>query len=312
MISDQFTYGIEIEVMDADTTISPEKFMGSWNQVEYEVVNSDGSTNKTSNLGGEFNLIPSNSIEEQIELLKEFKKTYPNAITNYRNTTHIHIGVPGLKNDLEAILGFFRYIEDNLDYFLQYVVPMSHKPRREDFATPSEYKRARLYHSRQYPWFAHRVPQDRVKKILESTSLREFYVKHFWYNEEFEKYEKLANVKRACINFLSLFYHGTVEFRCWPPTINLSELEDYYEFSDRITRAALWDHSMTIEKIWNSKEWKIPPLRPMIPWMEKSYKKERNKYHRELKEHFFTLEKDFPEYYDEAIMSRWKERFHDF
>ena len=312
MISDKFTYGLELEVQDIDITIMPDEYLGSWNAIEYGIVNSDGTTNRCNNKGGEFNLKPTDSIKGQIELLKKFKETYPLASAGYRDVTHIHIAIPGLKDDIDALLKFFVYVEDNMDFILKYLCPPFPEPKREDYPTNPDFKRAKWFYYRKSSWFRHRVPQDRVQEILKATTPNEFYVKHFWFNEDYGKYEKLANIKRAAINFMSIFYHGTVEFRFFTATVNLLEIEDFYEFCDQVTRAALWDHSMTIEKIWNSREWKIPPFPPMSQWLEKSYLTRHRVNRKALNKHFYNTKKNYPDYYDEVIGARWKERFHDF
>ena len=307
MISDKFTYGSEIEWSDANASITPPPHIGKWNIEEWTNVNSDGIPNdptlRATTRGGEFNLNYSNSIDEHVDLLRQLKEFYPDGIINYRTSGHIHIGVPGLIDDFPSILRLFKYWEDNMDFFLKYVVPKPAEVKREDYSKKIHYQRQRIWNLRHITWFRHRVPSDRVEKILQSKSLREFQLNHYYFNEEKQMYDINYDFRRANVNFLSLIKHGTIEYRAFTGTLNLYEFKDYLEFYDQATRAGLWDHSITIEKIWNSREWKFPPSWPMIQWLEESFtKKVRHRIKNQIKSN--------PEYVRYKIMMKEKNRWH--
>jgi len=311
MISDKFTYGSEIEWSDADASITPPEHLGTWNDQEWTNVNSDGVPNDPSfthtTKGGEFNLKFSNSIEEHVDLLRQLKEFYPDGIINYRTSGHIHIGVPGLLEDFDAIIRLFTYWEDNMDFFLKYIVPKPADVKREDYSKKIHYQRQRIWNMRHVPWFRSRLPQDRVERILKAKNLRELQICHFRFDEEKQAFDTEYDFRRANVNFLSLIKHGTIEYRAFTGTLNVHEFKDYLEFYDLATRAGLWDHSMTIEKIWNSREWKFPPSWPMIQWLEESFTKgvrERSKNKRRI------MSSEFRDYQEHANFLREENRWH--
>lgn len=312
MISDKFTYGAEIEWSDADLRKPPPPNLGSWNQYEWTQVNSDGSPNDpdllTTTIGGEFNLRPCDSIDELVDLLRQLKEAYPEGTLNYRTSGHIHIGVPGLADDFDAIKSLFNYWEDNMDFFLQYVVPRPPVVHREDYSKKMHYQRARIWSMRHIPWFRSRHPKDRSDRLRSAKNMREFQLYHYRYDEEKKMFDTKYDFRRVNVNFLSLIKHKTIEYRAFPGTLNEYEFRDYLEFYDMATRAGLWDHSMTIEKIWNSREWKIPPAWPMIQWMEESFTRQVRNRNKTIRTHYLenqTLREGFVHGQSIRESTRW-------
>ena len=101
-----FTYGCEHEFADwsVDSKL-PEGCL--WNHDDYTIVNSNGIANdpkgKLWRFGGEINTRPTSSIEEQCDILSQLKMLQPTPKINYRSNLHVHVRVPGLKNDLELV-----------------------------------------------------------------------------------------------------------------------------------------------------------------------------------------------------------------
>ena len=116
MIScDGWSYGVELEYGNSYRFCElPEG--ASWNDKDNTCVSSTGIANdpdgKLYKYGGEINTKPTYSIEEQIAHIKEINsRLSPSPLVNYRSNLHIHIRVPGLRDDLEACKKLLRYID---------------------------------------------------------------------------------------------------------------------------------------------------------------------------------------------------------
>ena len=274
MLSDKFTYGIELEWVDCDARTPIPSKLGSWNFLDFTMVNSDGVAVDPrliiTTKGAEINTRPTNSIEEQIFIIKELISLLPDATTNYRCLTHIHVGVKNLENDIDGLIKIFQYIQDNQDFVFD-VILKKDPIAWEDFPSKVDFKMARLYNFRLFNWCKKKTDPEKVIKILQSPTVQEFSRRH--YDSNHEQFNSLR--MRAGINIMSVFKHKTVEFRCFPGTMDLEEYRNCYEFADAFTRAALFDHSMTAEKIWNSREWKFPKWEKFDRNLERGFLKTR-------------------------------------
>jgi hypothetical protein len=90
------------------------------------IVNSNGIANdpkgKAYRFGGEFNTPPTDTIEGQVGCLQQLREHYPEATINYRSNLHLHIRVPGLRNDLNALKLLQAHIHEHLPRVLAEVI----------------------------------------------------------------------------------------------------------------------------------------------------------------------------------------------
>ena len=271
----KFTYGAEIEWSDVErTTPIPEQY-GVWDKDETTIMNSNGeaidATGKRNTLGGEINTRPTDSIEEQVEAFTELKSLL-NPVVLYRNSTHVHIGVPGLVEDVDALKHLFQYVQDNQD-FVYYEMLAREAPTAEEFPDPEDLKLAKNFNRQRKYWSKARVPPNRAANILQTTTPKEFYDKHFQYSEEHGRYLYSIGIVRAGINVRALFKYGTVEFRTFAGTTDSEEFRSCLEFADEFVRAGLNDHTRTARDIYESREWKFPPWPPFIPELDRVFLK---------------------------------------
>ena len=102
-----WTYGVELEYGNCDRSIENLPDGAKWNNLDNTCVSSTGIANdpqgKLYKFGGEINTRPTTSTDEQVEHIARVNKFLrdngPAPIVNDRSNLHIHIRVPGLKDN---------------------------------------------------------------------------------------------------------------------------------------------------------------------------------------------------------------------
>lgn len=269
---EDFTYGLELEWSDVDIRVQlPEA--ASWSKKEWLIVNSDGTANdptgKRTHLGGEINTVPSSTVEGQVQLVDELQRLLnPKAL--YRGSVHVHIGVPGLVEDIEGLVKLFQYTQDNQDFVYFEVLPRELIDYSQ-YTDKKDIKLAKQFDRQKNLWGKKGVPAHRVPDILNAKTPKEFYDAHFFLNEKTGKRLYHMGIYRAGINVRSLFSHGTIEFRVFPCTTDPKVVEDYFEFSRQFILAGLTDHSRTAKDIFESREWNFAPWPTFDVELEKGF-----------------------------------------
>src|ERR1039458_3941925 len=84
------------------------------NTKDSTIVNSNGIANDPSNksyqFGGEINTPPTDYPEGQVTILRKLVKALPTAKVNYRSNLHVHVRIPGLRDDLKLLKRVQLYI----------------------------------------------------------------------------------------------------------------------------------------------------------------------------------------------------------
>ena len=219
-----WTYGAEHEWADhpLDRPL-PKGFARDTHDIT--IVNSNGIANDPSGklygFGGEFNTPPTNTIEGQIKCLTILKNLYPEARVNYRSNLHIHIRVPGLKDDLGLLKRVQRYIHDNMPVVLAMIEPLP-RPSAKDIGNAEELAGAQRRWRRRRCSHQTLLTPARLERQLAATSVEEFYElevpiskkgKPLWHCQP-----------RLCVNLRQHRETNTVEFRHFPGTMNEEEL----------------------------------------------------------------------------------------
>ena len=125
-----FSYGCELEWSDVDRRVDIPTELGSWEGPkiagyymgsEIDIVNTKGKWKgvgtdplcMTCQVGGEIHTQPSRFIETQLFRVMRILDLFPVANAACPNHGHIHVGVPGLLQDLELLKNVFRYTRIN-------------------------------------------------------------------------------------------------------------------------------------------------------------------------------------------------------
>lgn len=204
----RLTYGMELEWADVDrhAVLPPE--LGSWNSKDYTIVNSDGHgndpTGETWQWGGEINTVPTGTPEGQAAIVVALDEML-RPVVNYRCNTHVHVGVPGLADDLDGLKTMLRFILTWSEFVWEHVDPIP-RPTRDEFVTAAEFegavkrwRRSKVSHHQRYPeaWAAAGLAAGTIDEFREG--IRPMRSRHL--------------APRAGINLLPLWVHGTIEFR---------------------------------------------------------------------------------------------------
>jgi len=235
----EYSYGVELEYGNCDRLADlPDG--AKWNDKDNTCVSSTGIANdpvgKLYRWGGEINTRPTNTIEEQIQHIKIINDSLPTAIVNYRSNLHIHIRVPGLKDDLGACKKLLTYIDRFQQQAFDIVETIPHPDRNK--MTLLEYEWAIKRMNRRHKSHQHKLPPARFHAMMMSNTTQEFYENH----AHKDKNGKPAwfQCPRAGINLRQMWEEtNTIEFRHFPGTRDHVELGSCIEWCRDFLNAAL-------------------------------------------------------------------------
>ncbi len=234
-----FTYGVELEYGNCYRFAElPDG--AQWNDKDNTCVSSTGIANDPLGLlykyGGEINTRPTDTINEQLKHIEKINAALnPAPLVNYRSNLHIHVRVPGLKDDLESCKKLLRYIdryqEEAFDIVENIPVPI------KGTMTADEYEGALKRMKRRKKSHQYKLPQSRVEAMLAATTTQEFYEEHA---PKTEKGRMWYFSPRAGINLRQMFEEtNTIEFRHFPGTLDMGQMESALRWCHLFLDAAL-------------------------------------------------------------------------
>lgn len=242
-----YSFGVEHEWADWDiTTKLP--FGCTHNKKDGTIVNSNGIANdpsgKSYRFGGEINTPPTDTYEGQIEILESLLHFIPTATINYRSNLHLHVHVPGLRDNLILLKRIQQKISNELPFLIDFIEPIP-RPTTDQFPIVSEYKGALVRYKRCLRSH-HTFPRLKgVEAQMEATNVKDFF------NFEAPKSVKGRYlhhlVPRACVNIRQLLETNTIEFRHFPGTMNSDELRDAFKWCVYFLEAAINDFPLEID-----------------------------------------------------------------
>lgn len=266
-----WTYGAEHEWADWDQRQIPQAF--GIDRDDVTIVNSNGiaadPSGKLYPYGGEINTPPTVSTHGQVQVLTYLKEHFPEATVNYRSNLHIHVRVPGLKQDLEMLKKLQAYTRDNLPAVLPLIEPIP-RPTKEQYIDPEEYKGAMRRYARRKKSHQTLVPAKRVELQLAATSIQEF----FEFEAPFVNGKPMWFISpRAAVNIRQLLETDTIEFRHFPGTLDEDEMLTCVEWCRDYLLAALFTEQSAFDLyVEKYKDRKFPTFPPYIHWMEVRYR----------------------------------------
>jgi Putative amidoligase enzyme len=269
MIRTDLTVGLELEWADVDRRIEIPETLGSWNHADNSIVNSDGHANDPKGVypfGGEINTRPTSTAGEQADIVRRLAEILTPTI-NYRCNLHVHIGIPGLADDLIMLKQVASYLR-SIEPFVYSVIEPIPKPRRSDYESDEAYKGARKRESRRYVSHQKSLDDARYEAMMKATTPTEFRHEHFYAQADGSK--NFRSVPRTGMNLRSLWKHGTIEFRHFPGTDNPVEIESAASWCLAVIDAAL--NSLTPpDEIYASRVWAFPRFRRYRHTLELGY-----------------------------------------
>ena len=258
---DSFSYGVELEYGDSNCkSVLPEG--AKWNDKDNTCVSSTGIANdpegKLYIYGGEINTKPTNTILEQCYHIQEINNVlHPLPVVNYRSNLHIHIRVPGLSDNLEDCKKLLQYIDTYQQQAFDIVetIPVPNKNNLE----PQVYEWALKRMKRRQKSHQYKLPDSRVAAMMAAQTTQEFYEEHAPLTE---KGRMWYFSPRAGINLRQMWEEtNTIEFRHFPGTLNIKEMESCIRWCRDFLHAAL-NTGETPNEIYAAASWKFPDFEP--------------------------------------------------
>jgi len=255
----KWTWGYELEVGDVPRKlIIPDK-LGAWEYAETDVVNlrdpykyiAADPLGLEPPVGGEINTYPTKSINGQLDKLKKlilmFGKFANGAtISKCVMEAHIHVRVPGLRDDMPALKRLTKYIKNNQQTVVDKCVQYVEHPLMKETKTARTYLKWDM--GRQMPtWMA-----DNIKKAV---NFDDFIRIQCCGKDGVSR----GRPFRYTVNTYCLKHTDTIEFRCFRASLDLSKIRHCFFFVKHFMNAALNGGRPAVE-ILNRKNYKFPPF----------------------------------------------------
>jgi len=235
-----WTFGAEHELADIPRTLSlPAGF--SWDTHDITIVNSNGIANEPKGkgypFGGEINTPPTETPAGQVAHLKTIKKLFPMAKVNYRSNLHVHVRVPGLRDDLKKLKLVQSYIHQTMRKVLAQIEPIP-VPLGLEYSDQADLDGAKRRYRRRKVSHHTLLPPARLEHQLAARTLDQFYEREVPASKAGKPL--WACQPRLCVNLRHLRAETeTVEFRHFPGTLDENELLACVTWCERYLRYAL-------------------------------------------------------------------------
>lgn len=275
-----FTYGYEIEWGDIDRNLPIPEHLGAWEYCETDIVNLRepyrglGSDPKGVNppVGGEINTKPTTTWEAQVDRIIELRDmfiahgTEPTA--SCVNHGHLHVHVPGLTEDIDALKRLMLYIRRNQHMTIDRCYQFSYSNLMKNT------KKAKAY----LAYDGGRIAPDWLLNNLATipTDFEDWIRVHCCGMDGVTR----SRPFRYGIHTYALKNSKTIEFRCFRSTTDRRELEDCFKFATAFMDAALND-GPDVDEIFAAYDYKFPPFvydhEMYVSWEKTKYEQvERN------------------------------------
>jgi hypothetical protein len=285
--SKDFTWGYEIEWGDIDRRIDIPQHLGSWEYAETDIVNihppfqykACDPLGTDPYMGGEVNTKPTKTWMQQVERILEIKALFeangntPSA--SCVNHGHLHVFVPGLKDDIESLKKLTSYIRENQNTVIKNCYNFY------DTNDMKNYKNAKMYLKLDG---GRTMPDYMSSNIISGATDFEHFIKLHAAGKDGVS---MGRPFRYGINTYCMKHTGTIEFRCFRSTTKREEIESQFRFVEMFMEAALND-GPSANEILSDNSFKFPPFiwdaSEYDGWIKTKYDKSRGEKKREFHE----------------------------
>lgn len=282
-----FTWGYEIEWGDVDRrlTIPPE--LGKWEYSETDIVNMHEPYRYRAcdplglepPFGGEINVMPTKTKEELLARVKAihdwFVEQGNQPTPSFLSHIHVHVHVPGLTKDIDALKRLVSYIKNNQHETIYHAHAFREHPLMKDG------KGAKTY----LKWDGGRPMPDYIcDNIVKLATDFEHFIKLHAAGKDGVS---MGRPFRYAINTYCLKHTGTVEFRLFRNTLDWDKIADILKFVEEFLNGAL-NTNKQVSEILAEYDYKFPELEydhaAWVGWEKTKYDKSRGKKQREFHE----------------------------
>lgn len=285
--SKDFTWGYEIEWGDIDRRLTPPEHLGKWEFAETDIVNihepfkyvACDPLGTDPYMGGEINTKPTKTWQEQVDRIMEIHKFFTDAgnqpSASCVNHGHLHVYVPGLKNDIASLKKLIAYIKENQNDVIEVCYGFYESPQMKSCKGAKMY----LKYDGGRP-----MPEYMCDNIINLATDFDHFIKLHAAGKDGVS---MGRPFRYAINTYCMKHTGTIEFRCFRSTTKREEMEAQFRFAEKFIDAALNDGPPVIELL-QQEVYKFPPfvwnLNEYVGWEKTKWDKERGNKHREYHE----------------------------
>ncbi len=270
---EDFTYGYEIEWGDIPRSAVIPEHLGSWEHAECDIVNLRGEYRGLAcdplgiepPVGGEINTKPTHTWQEQVSNIETLKLLLGSPTASVVNHGHLHVHVPNLKDDVEALKRLTRYVLDNQALTIE---------KLYQFEDSDEIKqdKAKTY----LKWDGGRpMPDWMANNIIHMANNFDDFIRIQCCGKDGVS---RGRPFRYAINTYCLKHTNTIEFRCFRSSTNPREIADSFKFAEEFIYAAL-NTGKPVEQILSEYDYKFPPFNydseMFVSWKNTKYDKER-------------------------------------
>jgi hypothetical protein len=232
-----FTYGTEFEWGDVDRNINIPTNLGKWDYSETDIINSEkhgfvacDPKGENPPYGGEIITYPTITIDGQLDTYNKLQKLFIDAgcspHVSFISHSHIHVHVPNLIADVDALKRLIVYIKNNQHDVVSNCL-------HYDFDEEVGNVGARAY----FKYDGGRLMPDWMcdNIINMATDFDSFIFLH----QAGKNGTSRGRPFRYAINSYCLKHTNTVEFRCFRSVNTVDELRDLFLFATEFIDAAL-------------------------------------------------------------------------
>ena len=282
-----FTYGAEIEWGDIDRRREIPEHLGKWEYAETDIVNihepyqyvACDPLGTEPPMGGEINTKPTKTWQEQVDRIMELHQFFVDAgnqpSASCVNHGHLHVYVPGLKDDIASLKKLVAYIKENQNDVIEVCYGFYESPQMKSCKGAKMY----LKYDGGRP-----MPDYMCDNIINLATDFDHFIKLHAAGKDGVS---MGRPFRYAINTYCMKHTGTIEFRCFRSTTKREEMEAQFRFAEKFIDAALNDGPPVIELL-QEEVYKFPPfvwnLNEYVGWEKTKWDKERGNKHREYHE----------------------------
>ncbi len=256
---EKYTYGMEIEWGDIPRGMNIPDNLGAWEYSERDIINiRDPYKNVCADplgaeppFGGEINTRPTRTWAEQVDRYFEIydlfdKAGHPPTICTTTHT-HIHCHVPGLKDDVEALKRFIKYVKENQHTAIEHAYGFY------ETGDMKQVKGAKMY----LKFDGGRpMPDYMCDNIINLATDFDHFIKLHAAGKDGVS---MGRPFRYAINTYSMKHIGTIEFRLFRATLDREELSSCFRFVEDFIDAALNDGPTVYDMVAEGR-YKFPPM----------------------------------------------------
>lgn len=210
------TFGAELEIADVDTRLTlPQGNV--WDRKDSTICNSSGAANDPLKIlnkyGSEVQTRPTENPDDLVREVLAIYTTLSRYSFNFTTNLHVHIRVPGLRDDLVALQRVVRYLACYAESMFRLIDPLE---APTNCGNIEEYEGAIRRYRRRLVSHWWQPPSYVYEALLSASTIQQF--------RDFHRLSRKGVLKpsvftiRAGVNMLQLWETDTIEFRCFTMT----------------------------------------------------------------------------------------------